>query len=130
MIDSVYTKIIKGELPSHRIYEDDKCIVFLDIHPIQPGHTLVVTKKQIEFIWQLDEKLYDHLWKVARKIALRLEEVLQPQRVGVIVDGEAVPHSHIQLIPLNTPDGIHARGQAEPDHDALREMAQRLKFDD
>jgi len=129
-MDSIFTKIINGELPAHRIYEDDKCIVILDIHPVQPGHALVIPKKQIEFIWDLDDSLYKHVWKVAKLIALRQREILKPHRVGVIIDGEAVPHVHVQLIPANGAHDLDApRPEGEPDHEALRKIATKLKID-
>jgi histidine triad (HIT) family protein len=128
-MDSVFTQIINGELPSHRIYEDDKCIVILDIRPVQPGHALVIPKEQIEFIWDVDDQLYQHLWKVAKKIAKRQQQVIGSDRVSIIVDGEQVPHVHIQLIPTNHARDLHATPPSEPDHDALRTMAEKLKDD-
>jgi histidine triad (HIT) family protein len=72
MQDSIFTKIIKGEIPSHKVYEDDKTIAFLDINPTQPGHTLVVPKKQVEFLWDLDTDDYQAVMETARKVcALR-----------------------------------------------------------
>lgn len=126
-MDSVFTKIINGELPSHRIFEDDKCIVILDIRPVQPGHALVIPKEQVEFIWDIDNPLYQHLWKVAKMIAKRQLEVIGSDRVSIIVDGEQVPHAHIQLIPTNHASDLHATPPNEPDHDALRAMAEKLK---
>jgi histidine triad (HIT) family protein len=128
-MDSVFTKIINGELPAHRLYDDDRCTVILDIRPVQPGHCLVIPKKQIEFIWDLDDDLYRHLWEVARKTARHMRETLQVNRVGVIIDGEAVPHVHIQLIPANGPHDLDApRPVGEPDHIALRAMADKLRI--
>lgn len=127
MTDSVFTMIINGQLPAHRIYEDDKCIAILDIHPVQPGHALVIPKKQIEFIWDIDKGLYHHLWDVAKNIALKQKAVLSTKRVSIIVDGEQVPHAHIQLIPTNEAHDLHATPPDEPDHDSLRAMAERLK---
>jgi histidine triad (HIT) family protein len=127
-MDSIYTQVIKGELPSHRIYEDSKCIVFMDIHPVQPGHALVVPKKQIEFIWDLPENLYNHLWKIAHRVAEKQKEVLHPNRVGVIIDGAAVPHAHIQMIPLNGEYDLDAK-RADTNHDELHILAQKLKLE-
>lgn len=129
MSDSIFTKIINGQVPSHRLYEDDECIIILDIRPIQPGHSLVIPKKQVEYIWDVDKDLYKHLWKVARKFALHQREVLASKRVSVIVDGESIPHVHIQLIPTNGADDLDAkRPDGEPDHDGLRAMAVKLKY--
>lgn len=101
MNDSVFTKIIKGEIPCYKIYEDSQVIAFLDLHPIVPGHTLVVPKKQIDHIWDLSEEDYDYLMNVTKKLATHIKEVLQPARVGMIVEGFGVPHTHIHLVPIN-----------------------------
>lgn len=101
MNDSVFTKIIKGETPCYKIYEDSQVIAFLDLHPIAPGHTLVVPKKQIDHIWDLSEEDYDYLMNVTKKLATHIKEVLQPARVGMIVEGFGVPHTHIHLVPIN-----------------------------
>jgi len=125
---SIFSQIIAGELPAHRIYEDSECIVIMDIRPVQPGHALVIPKKEMEFIWDTDDDLYHHLWDVARIIARRQMKVLNPHRVGIIVDGEAVPHAHIQVIPANGPHDLDGpRPEGEPDHEALAKMASKLR---
>lgn len=98
---SIFTRIIKGELPAHRVYEDDKVIAFLTIQPITDGHTLVVPKKQIDQIWDMDDEDYQYLWLTAKKIAKHISESLHVDRVGVVVKGFEVPHVHIHLIPTN-----------------------------
>lgn len=125
---SIFTRIIGGEIPCHKVYEDDQVIAFLDILPIQPGHTLVVPKTQVEFVWSLDDGLYHHLWSVVRRVAQRQQMVLAPHRVGVMVDGEAVPHAHVHVIPLVGADDMKAHRLTEPDHPALAAMAERLAF--
>jgi histidine triad (HIT) family protein len=75
MSDSIFTKIIKGEIPCYKVYEDETTFAFLDIHPVQPGHVLVVPKAQIEFLWDLDDETYKNLMLIARKLARRLKEV-------------------------------------------------------
>lgn len=130
MEESVFTKIIKGEIPCHKIYEDDKCIAFLDIHPQVEGHTLLITKDQVDRIWDLPDELYHHIWSVARKIEARITEVINPPRVGVAVEGFGVPHVHIHLIPLYE-IGDFKKPQdltAEPDNEALAKVAERLAF--
>jgi histidine triad (HIT) family protein len=130
MQDSIFTKIIGGEIPSYKVYEDEKTYAFLDIHPVQPGHVLVIPKKQVEFVWDLDEEDYRAVMATAKKVARRIKEVLSPSYVGEQVVGEAVPHAHVHIIPFNTiaefrriPDM-----QAEPDHAALADMAKKLAF--
>jgi histidine triad (HIT) family protein len=130
MEDSIFTKIIKGEIPCHKIYEDDKTLAFLDIHPIQPGHTLVIPKIQIDHLWDLPDEDYQAVTKTCKKVALRLRERLEVRRVGVQVIGVDVPHAHVQLIPFNIAEEYHTPQDmsAEPDHPALAELAKKLAF--
>ena len=130
MQDSIFTKIIKGEIPSYKVYEDDKTFAFLDIHPKTPGHTLVVPKKQVEFLWDLTDEDYQAVMATAKKVALRVREVLKPPYVGELVVGEEVPHAHVHIYPFanleesrRVPDP-----NTEPDHAALADMAKRLAF--
>jgi histidine triad (HIT) family protein len=130
MSDSLFTKIIRGEIPSHKIYEDELTYAFLDIHPIQPGHVLVIPKKEVEFVWDLPEADYQALMATAQKVALRLREVMQKPYVGEQIQGTDVPHAHVHLIPFSTADEFRARPDMskEPDHDALAALAQKLAF--
>lgn len=129
MVDSVFTKIIKGEIPSHKIYEDDKTIAFLDIAPYTNGHTLVVSKEQIDHVWDLDDERYSYLMGVVKKIANRQREVLKSPRVGIVVEGFAVPHAHVHVFPMY--EGLEATIEHEvvrPTDEQLAEMAKRLRF--
>ena len=132
MEDSIFTKIIKGEIPCHKIYEDEHVIAFLDVHPLKPGHTLVVPKQQVDHIWDLTNSDYDHLWQIAKKLATHIREVLKLARVGAVVEGFGVPHAHIHLIPINSSDDLKQRQNlnAPIDHDALTIMAEKLQLDD
>src|SRR5690349_7539733 len=102
MQDSIFTKIIKGEIPSHKIYEDDKTFAFLDLHPKLPGHTLVISKKQVDHIWDLPDEDYQALMKSVKKVGQRIREVLNPKRVGIQVEGLGVPHTHVHVFPFST----------------------------
>lgn len=128
--DSIFTKIIKGEIPSHKIYEDGKTFAFLDIHPAQPGHVLVVPKKAVRWIWDLPQEDYVALMGSVKKIGVHMREVLKPKHIGMSVEGIGVPHVHVHLIPFITQEEFHnlADQNAEPDHKALAEMAQKLAF--
>lgn len=130
MADTIFTRIIKGEIPSHKIYEDNKTLAFLDINPTQPGHTLVVPKIPVEFVWDLSDEDYRALMDSCKKIAHRIKEVLGVKFVGVKIIGEEVPHAHVHLIPFNHASEYFQRRSAEPepDHQALAEMAKKLAF--
>jgi len=131
MQDSVFTKIIRGEIPSHKIYEDDRVIAILDIHPIQPGHTLVIPKAQVPTFDQLDEELFGECMKVAHKVAKQLKSKLNKSRVCVRIEGFDTPdHCHIHLIPCENEHETYKldRMNLEPDHQALATLAEKLAF--
>lgn len=128
MPDTLFTKIINGDIPSHKIYEDDKTYAFLDIYPKQPGHTLVVPKTAVDHLWDLSDEDYVALMQTVKKLGLHLREQLPVQRVGVSVEGFDVPHVHVHLIPCNSSNEMHQKPdmEAETDHSALAAMAQKL----
>lgn len=130
MNDSIFTRIINGEIPSHKIYEDDRTYAFLDIHPVQPGHVLVIPKEQVEFVWDLDDVTYQAVMTTAKKIASHQKEVLGTPFVGEMVIGTDVPHAHVHLIPFCSPDEFRRIPDMtdEPDHDALAKMADKLRI--
>jgi len=127
---SIFTRIIKGEISAYKIYEDDRVLAFLDQHPQNPGHTLVVPKIQVDHIWDLSDDDYMYIWQVVKKIGSHIREVVGSPRVGVVVEGFGVPHAHIHLVPiyhgndLKKPQNLNA----EVDDKALAAMAQRLKM--
>jgi len=130
MDDSLFTKIIKGEIPCHKIYEDDKTFAFLDIHPKTPGHTLIIPKQQVEFVWDLEDEDYNALMTTVRKVALRVREVLGATYIGELVVGVDVPHAHIHVYPFETIEQsrLIPDPNKEPDHAALAAIAQKLAF--
>ena len=98
MSDSIFTKIIKGEIPCYKIAEDDRFIAFLDVFPIKKGHTLVVPKAQIDYLFDLDDSLLSDLMIFSKKVAQKMERVISCERVGIAVIGLEVPHAHICLL--------------------------------
>jgi histidine triad (HIT) family protein len=128
MQETIFTKIIKGEIPSHKIFEDAQTFAFLDIHPIQPGHTLVIPKKQVQFVWDLDDDDYRALMETVRRVALQLRTVLGAAYVGEQIVGVDVPHAHVHLIPFISIDQFRRLPDelAKPDHSALAELAAKL----
>lgn len=130
MADSIFTKIIKGEIPCHKIYEDGRTFAFLDIHPKTPGHTLVVPKRQVEFVWDLDDEDYQAVMATAKKVAQKLRAVLGQPYVGELVIGIDVPHAHVHVYPFATVEESRYIPDldAEPDHPALAAMAKKLAF--
>ena len=99
---SIFAKIIKGEIPCHKIAENDDFFSFLDINPLTEGHTLVVPKKEIDYIFDLDDETFVGLSLFSKKIAKAIKRSITCQRVGMSVIGTEVPHAHIHLIPIQT----------------------------
>jgi len=101
MEETIFTKIVKGEIPCYKIAEDDRFFAFLDISPLAKGHTLVITKLQNDYIFNLDDKMLGDMMVFAKKVATAMKKVLPCQRIGVAVIGIDVPHNHIHLVPIN-----------------------------
>lgn len=107
MQPSIFTKIINKEIPAYIIDENDDFIAFLDVFPLAKGHVLVVPKKQIDYIFDLESKIYSDLWLFANNIAKRLEKAIPCKRIGIAVIGLEVPHAHVHLIPLQSVEDIN-----------------------
>lgn len=124
---TIFTKIVNGEIPCHQVWEDEDHFAFLDIRPVSRGHTLVIPKKETNYLFDLSEEEHAALWTAARKVARRLKEVVGTKRVLVGVWGWEVPHAHIHLIPSDGEE-FPSPGPmpGEPDHAALAELAQQL----
>ena len=106
MSDSIFTKIIKGEIPCYKIAEDDRFIAFLDVFPVKKGHTLVVPKAQIDYLFDLDDSLLSDLMIFAKKVSQKMQRAISCERIGIAVIGLEVPHAHIHLVPLDTVEDI------------------------
>lgn len=98
---SIFTRIIQGEIPCYKIAEDDRFLAFLDINPLAKGHTLVVPKVEIDYLFELDDKLLGDMMIFSKKVALAIDRTMDCKRVGVAVLGLEVPHAHIHLCPIN-----------------------------
>ena len=99
---SIFTKIINGQIPCYKIAEDDKYLAFLDVFPLKKGHTLVVPKKEVDDIFDLDAETYEGLLNFSHKIAIAIKKSTECKRISMHVIGLEVPHAHIHLIPINT----------------------------
>lgn len=99
---TIFSKIISGEIPCYKVAENENYLAFLDISPLAAGHTLVIPKKEVDYIFNLDKETYLGLWEFAQKVALAVDAAMPCKRVVVSVIGVEVPHTHIHLIPLNT----------------------------
>ena len=131
MHDSIFTKIIKGEIPCHKVYEDSSTLAFLDIHPVTSGMTLVVPKVQVANIEDLTPDTASALWQTVQKVAKRLRKAYpKANKIAIQVEGLDVDHAHVKLFPINTAQDFRktANMSAEPDHEALTVVAKQLAF--
>lgn len=110
-MSSIFTKIIKGEIPSYKIAEDENYFAFLDINPLSKGHTLVIPKKEVDYIFDVDDQTLGGMMVFAKKVAKAIEKVVPCKRIGITVIGMEVPHAHIHLIPIN---GLHDMEFSKP----------------
>lgn len=110
-MSSIFSKIINGEIDSYKISEDDKHIAFLDAMPLVKGHTLVVPKKEVDLIFDLDSEDYKDLWAFTQNIAKQIKKAVSCKRVGVAVVGLEVPHAHIHLIPMNSVEDLNFKNE-------------------
>ncbi|HZL09235.1 MAG TPA: HIT family protein [Prolixibacteraceae bacterium] len=99
---SIFTKIINGEIPAWKVAEDENFLAFLDIFPVAKGHTLVIPKKEVDYLFDLDDETYIGLQLFAKKVALGIQRAIPCKKVGVIVLGLEVPHAHIHLVPMQS----------------------------
>jgi histidine triad (HIT) family protein len=128
MIDSVFTKIIIGELPCYKIYEDELTLAFLDIHPVQPGHMLVIPKQQIEFVWDLPDDLYQAVMNTSKMMAIKMRSTLPQKYVHERIVGLDVPHAHVQLIPFDVVEDLLVKQDMNSliDHEGLSNIHKSL----
>lgn len=124
---TIFSKIVRGEIPSYKVYEDENFYAFLDINPIQAGHTLVIPKKEVDYIFDLDQETYAGLMAAAKKVAVSLKQAVECKRVGVAVLGMEVPHAHIHLIPLQKEADMNFRAEKkEISADEMQEIAKKI----
>lgn len=101
-MSTLFTKIVKGEVPSYKVAENSQFLAFLDVRPNAKGHVLCIPKKEVDKIWDLEEEMYQELMRFVRRVSLALEKTVSCKRVGMAVVGLEVPHTHVHLIPLNS----------------------------
>jgi histidine triad (HIT) family protein len=124
---TIFSKIIAGEIPSYRIYEDDRYYAFLDIHPLAEGHTLVIPKVETDYLFELEDDLLAGMMLFAKKVALAIDQTMDCKRVGVAVLGLEVPHAHIHLVPINDLHDIEfSKPKLKFTEEQFRDTAQRI----
>lgn len=124
---SIFSKIVAGEIPSYKCAEDDNYYAFLDINPVAKGHTLVIPKHEVNYIFDLPQDEYQGLWAFARKVAEAMKEVMPCERIAVAVLGLEVPHCHIHLAPINTEGDMNfAKPKKEVPAEEMAAIAARI----
>ncbi|HPT20677.1 MAG TPA: HIT family protein [Bacteroidales bacterium] len=124
---TIFTRIIKGEIPCYKIAEDEKFFAFLDINPLRAGHTLVVPKKEVDYFFDLDDKQLSEMIIFAKKVASAIKSEYPCNRIGLSVLGLDVPHAHIHLVPLDTMEDINFRKEKMKfTPEEFREIADRI----
>ncbi|RDV11822.1 HIT family protein [Pontibacter diazotrophicus] len=127
METSIFTKIVNGEIPAYKIAEDDRYLAFLDVFPTTKGHTLVIPKQQIDYLFDLDDELYLGLMAFAKKVAAAVEEAVPCKRIGVAVVGLEVPHAHVHLIPMNSMQDMNFANKQKFSKEEFEETAEKIK---
>ena len=124
---SIFSRIVNGEIPSYKIAETENCFAFLDIQPLAVGHTLVISKKEIDYLFDVENELYSELMLFAKEIAIAQRKAIPCLRIGVAVIGLEVPHAHIHLIPLNSMSDINfSRPKLNLSKEIMKETSDKI----
>ena len=123
---TIFSKIIAGEIPCYKIAEDDRFFAFLDINPVQPGHTLVIPRQETDYIFDLSDELIGEMMKFSKRVAAAIKQTIPCRKVAMAVLGLEVPHAHIHLIPISTEGDMDFRHKQEIPADEMAELASRI----
>ena len=126
-MSSIFTKIIRGDLPCYKIDETDDCFAFLDINPNKKGHTLCILKKEIDYIFDLNSEDYEKLMNFSRKIAVALKKSVNCKRIALSVIGLEVPHVHVHLIPLESMSDMNFNRSIKLDDNDFKSLVKKIK---
>jgi histidine triad (HIT) family protein len=125
---TIFTKIISGEIPSHKVHENEKFIAFLDINPLKAGHTLVVPKEEIDYIFDMPDDLLNEILIFSKEVARKIEAVVDCERIGVSVIGLEVPHAHVHLIPMSSVSDMNfAKPKLQLDPEYMADLAEKIR---
>ena len=123
---SIFSKIVAGEIPCYKVAETDNCLAFLDVNPVVKGHVLCIPKKEVDYIFDLDEKLYCELQCFARRVAIGLKKTCPCTKIGVAVLGLEVPHAHIHLVPMQTEADLNFHHHIKMEPEEMKQLAQQI----
>jgi histidine triad (HIT) family protein len=125
---SIFSRIVSGEIPCHKVAETDRFLAFLDVMPLVEGHVLVIPKNEVDYIFDMDSETYKALWDFAREVATGLKLAIPCKRIGIAVIGLEVPHAHIHLVPMNEVGDINfTRPKLKPSQEDLAAVAEKIR---
>ena len=126
---TLFTQIIEGEIPATFVWKDDQCVAFMSINPLQPGHTLVVPREEVDHWIDCPPSLRDHLLEVAHQIGQAQQQAFRPERIGLVIAGLEVPHLHLHVVPINSAADLEfSRAATSVTSEALEESASSLRY--
>lgn len=125
--DCIFCKIAAGELSAHKVYEDQDVVAFLDINPVNPGHTLVVPKDHNEYFEEMGGERYQHVMNTVQRVARAIKKTYNPPRVGLLVWGFEVPHTHVHVVPLKEAGDFSIKHMPKPSDEDLEKVVSELK---
>lgn len=123
---TLFTKIINGEIPCHKILEDENFFAFLDINPIREGHTLVIPKKEIDYIFDIEDDVLGGLMAFSKRVAAMIENAIPCKRIGVMICGLEIPHAHVHLIPMQEILDLNFQNAKPSSSEELKNIAGRI----
>lgn len=124
---TIFTKIVRGEIPCYKIAEDEKYLAFLDVFPLAKGHVLVIPKKETDYIFDIDDAEYSEMFLFAKKVAVAMKKAIPCIKIGVSVIGLEVPHAHIHLIPMNNVSDMNfSKAKLSFSNEEMKETAQQI----
>lgn len=126
-MSSIFSRIVQGQIPCHKILENEEFLAFLDVKPINPGHTLVIPKKEIDYIFDLEDNLLGKLMIFSKKVALMLKKEISCKRIGIMVAGLEVPHAHVHLVPMNALGDLNFARAKPASNDELAKIAEKIR---
>jgi len=127
MPETIFSKILRGEIPCHRLAEDERFLAFLDVRPICHGHALVIPKQEVDYLFDMDDALLGGILLFARPVAKAIEKVVPCERIGLMVAGLEVRHAHIHLVPIRTMGDLSFAHARPADGSVLSELAQKIR---
>jgi histidine triad (HIT) family protein len=127
MGDCIFCKIIRKEIPAMIVWEDEHCVAFLDVRPVNPGHLLIVPKEHIESVFGMPDELYEGIFKTAKALSTPLQNAMRSLRVGIVVEGFGVPHAHMHLVPINKAHDLDSTRAAPMSGTELAAIGETIK---